>query len=95
MNLLLLDRSSGSLGPNRFARLQAAALLRSFAPAPRFRFDGGEPVTTASTGLETQGGGSAVSASQSALRRDPSRPSIRAHPAGVSALALERFDGRL
>ncbi|KAK3901690.1 hypothetical protein C8A05DRAFT_44721 [Staphylotrichum tortipilum] len=96
MNPLLLERSSGSLGANQFARLQAAALLRSFAAAPRFRFDGSEHATVPSTGLETQGAGSAVSTPENAARGDDaSRPAIRAHQAGVSALALERFDGRL
>jgi DNA excision repair protein ERCC-8 len=96
MNPLLLERSSGRLGANQFARIQAATLLRSFAAAPRFRFDGSEHATTRSAGLETQGTGSAVSTFQNDARADDaSRPAIRAHPAGVSALALERFDGRL
>ena len=76
MNPLLFERSSGSLGPNGFARIQTASLLGSFAAALRFRFDGGER---------------AVSGSGD----EASRASLWAHQAGVSALALERFDGRM
>ena len=75
MNSLLFERSLGSLGPNGFARIQATALLTSFAAAPRFRFDGGE-----------QAAGNSADASQT---------SLWAHQAGVAAMALERFDGRL
>lgn len=75
MNSLLFERSSGSIGPNAFARSQTGALLRSFAAAPRLRFDGGE---------------------RDSVAAGPSRSSsLWAHQAGVSALALERFDGRL
>lgn len=80
MNELLLERSTGNLGPNAFARLQTTQLLRSFRPAPHFRFDGGE------TGL---GGGASPSDD------DSSAVSLWAHQAGVNALALERFDGRI
>ncbi|KAH8671279.1 WD40-repeat-containing domain protein [Xylariales sp. PMI_506] len=83
MNQLLLDRSTGSLGPNAFARLQTTKLLHSFAPAPQFRFDGG-----------TRG---------IAVHRDANGPEgiatvttgIWAHQAGVNALAVERFTGRI
>ncbi|KAI1344894.1 WD40 repeat-like protein [Xylariaceae sp. FL0016] len=81
MNQLLLDRSTGSLGPNVFARLQTTQLLTSFQPAPQFRFDGGERAGTALRAGETSS-------------QHPASP-IWAHKAGVNALALERFDGRL
>ncbi|KAI0431683.1 WD40-repeat-containing domain protein [Xylaria sp. FL1042] len=80
MNQLLLDRSTGALGPNVFARLQATRLLTSFQPSPQYRFDGGE------RGVAVHDG--EVSSSDAAT-------SIWAHQAGVNALALERFDGRI
>src|SRR3569833_61147 len=82
MNQLLFERSTGNLGPNTFARLQTAQLLSSFRGAPFFRFDGGEKGTNI-------GGG------------DDGRPAVEdrldiwAHQAGVSALAIDRFDGRM
>ncbi|KAI0472677.1 WD40-repeat-containing domain protein [Xylariaceae sp. FL0804] len=75
MNQLLFERSCGSLGPNVFARLQLTQLVRSFRPAPEFRFDGGEK-------------GTAVADGQASA-------SVWSHQAGVNALALERFDGRI
>ncbi|KAI1501916.1 WD40-repeat-containing domain protein [Biscogniauxia marginata] len=81
MNALLFERSSGSIGPNVFARLQTTQLLKSFRPAPQFRFDGGERGTPVSDGEPGLG---------------PSNSSpIWAHQAGASALSLERFDGRI
>ena len=87
MNSLLFERSSGNIGPDVFARIQTTALLRSFWPAPRLRFDGGERGPGAAAAGE---GGSAV-----AHADNLSRASLWAHQAGVSALALERFDGRM
>ncbi|KAK3309188.1 WD40-repeat-containing domain protein [Chaetomium strumarium] len=90
MNSLLLDRSLGNLGPNAFARIQTTKLLSSFSPAPRFRFDDGE---------RAAGQPSSSSASSQAQvpshGGDTARASVWAHQAGVSALALERFDGRI
>ncbi|KAI0421411.1 WD40-repeat-containing domain protein [Xylaria grammica] len=80
MNQLLLDRSTGAVGPNVFARLQTTRLLTSFVPVPQYRFDGGE------RGIAVHDG--EASSSDAAT-------SIWAHQAGVSALALERFDGRI
>ncbi|KAI8629927.1 WD40 repeat-like protein [Xylariaceae sp. FL1651] len=80
MNQLLFERSAGRLGPNVFARLQTTQLLKSFQPAPQYRFDGGERGTAVHDGE--------ISSSDAAT-------SIWAHQAGVSALALERFDGRI
>jgi DNA excision repair protein ERCC-8 len=81
MNELLFERSTGNLGPNAFARLQTTQQLRSFRPAPHHRFDGGE------TGVS----GSADDADGD----DEPAVSLWAHQAGVNALALERFDGRI
>ncbi|KAI4600664.1 hypothetical protein KJ359_012825 [Pestalotiopsis sp. 9143b] len=80
MNQLLFERSTGSVGPNAFARLQTTKLLKSFGAAPQFRFDGGERGT--------------------AIHQDEAGPStlrsgIWAHQAGVNAIAVERFDGRI
>ncbi|KAH8905607.1 WD40 repeat-like protein [Coniochaeta sp. PMI_546] len=79
MNELLFERSTGNLGPNAFARLQTTQLLRSFRPAPHFRFDGGE------TG---------ISGNHEDDDDDPA-VALWAHQAGVNALALDRFDGRI
>ncbi|CAJ2502423.1 Uu.00g098170.m01.CDS01 [Anthostomella pinea] len=80
MNQLLFERSTGNLGPNGFARLQTTQLLRSFRPAPQFRFDGGERGTAVHDGEAGPPGAAS---------------SIWAHQSGVNALALERFDGRI
>lgn len=80
MNQLLLERATGAVGPNVFARLQTTQLLTSFRPTPQYRFDGGERGVAVNDGE--------ASSSDAAT-------SIWAHQAGVSALALERFDGRI
>lgn len=85
MNPLLFERSAGRLGPNEFARIQSTSLLRSFSAAPRFRFDGGEYAAN----------GTVSAAGNSGSADGIESTSIRAHQAGVSALALERFDGRM
>lgn len=82
MNHLLFERSTGNLGPNVFARLQTTRLLNSFRPAPEFRFDGGER----GTAIRDDENGS--------IAPDPAS-ALWAHQAGVKALALERFDGRI
>ncbi|RKU49453.1 hypothetical protein DL546_007602 [Coniochaeta pulveracea] len=79
MNQLLLERSTGNLGPNAFARLETTRLLHSFRPAPRFRFDGGERGVAG----DNEDGD------------EDTQISLWAHQAGVNALALERFDGRV
>lgn len=84
MNELLLERSTGNLGPNAFARFQTTQLLRSFRPAPHLRFDGGEA-----------GVGGAASPSDDESSADQPPVALWAHQAGVNALALERFDGRI
>jgi len=95
MNPLVFERSSGRLGPNEFARIQTTSLLRSFSAGFRFRFDGGERAASDTAGHA--GGSSTVSATDSLVSGDDAGPraSLWAHQAGVSALALERFDGRM
>lgn len=81
MNQLLFERSTGSIGPNVFARLQTTQLLNSFQPAPKFRFNGGEKGIAVRDGKD----GSVA----------PVKDTVSAHQAGVNALALERFGGRI
>lgn len=86
MNQLLFERATGGLGANAFARLETTRLLRSFRPAPQFRFDGGEKGAAVDSGT-----GNSSPADPSTDRKS----SLWAHQAGVNALALERFDGRM
>ncbi|KAF3008162.1 hypothetical protein E8E14_004663 [Neopestalotiopsis sp. 37M] len=79
MNQLLFERSTGNVGPNVFARLQTTNLIKSFCAVPRFRFDGGER----GTAIHQDEAGSTL------------RNGIWAHQAGVNAIAVERFDGRI
>lgn len=94
MNDPLLERASGSLGQNAFARRHCTQLLHTFRPAPRLRFDGGELGTNIAP---EEGGG--PSSSPSVATTSTPRPrdgrDIWAHQAGVNAMALERFDGRM
>ncbi|KAL7798984.1 WD40-repeat-containing domain protein [Trichoderma ceciliae] len=79
MQSRLLTREIGDLPPRDFTQAIASQLLRSFEPAPQHRFNG-------EVGL-------AQNDQQTALEGRPHR--IRAHGAGVSSLALEKFDGRI
>lgn len=88
MNQLLFERSTGNVSAGLFVRLHTTKLLYSFRPAPGFCFDGGERVIAA------QGTGSSSSSSRQSGDEDASF-SIWAHQAGVNALALEKFDGRM
>ncbi|KAL1879893.1 hypothetical protein VTK73DRAFT_6705 [Phialemonium thermophilum] len=83
MNVSLFERSTGNIGPNAFARLQTTQLLHNFRPAPRFRFDGGERIA-----FDDADQDDLVSTSEPSV-------SLWAHQAGINALALERFDGRI
>lgn len=82
MNQILFERSTGNVGPNEFAKLHTSQLIRSFQPAPHFRFDGGERGAVGATG-----NGDVVA--------DGVKTPLWAHQAGVNALALDRFDGRM
>ncbi|KAK4104350.1 WD40 repeat-like protein [Parathielavia hyrcaniae] len=101
MDRLLLERSLGRLGPNEFARIQTTSLLRSFPAAPRLRLDGGERAATTSgstattTAPEPATGNTSAGSHVNGQDSDASSVSIWAHQAGVSALALERFDSRI
>ena len=75
----LLDRDTGDLPPHGPVQLLTTQLLRSFAPAPQHRFNGD----------------AAVGRPVSSAMVDDRPHNIRAHGAGVSSLALEKFDGRI
>lgn len=84
MNQLLFDRSTGTLSPQAFARIQTSQRLQSIEPAPRLRFDGGEKETVAATSSEN--------GESQATAEVPRK--IWAHQAGVNALSLD-IDNRL
>ncbi|KAG6026213.1 hypothetical protein E4U41_001316 [Claviceps citrina] len=83
MQARLLTRETGDLTPHDFARPITHQLLHAFAPAPQHRFNG-EPTSSSSC---------------STWPLDETEPRnahhLRAHAAGASALAVEKFDGRL
>lgn len=88
MNSTLFDRELGKLGPKDFSKQVTTKLLRTFRPAPQHRFDGGHK------GAITSGNG--IGNSGSAPKVDHNdKLDLWAHQAGVQALALERFDGRM
>lgn len=81
MNQLIFGRSTGNLGPNAFARIQTTQLIHAILPAPKVNFNGGEkPLATVASGTET---------------RDYEPAKIWAHQTGVSALSIDRFDGKM
>jgi DNA excision repair protein ERCC-8 len=84
MNHLLFDRSTGTLSPQAFARIQTAQRIHSIAPGPRLRFDGGEKETVFTTSAEDGDPQPTV--------EEPEK--IWAHQAGVNALSLD-IDNRL
>lgn len=88
MNSTLFDRELGKLGPKDFSKQVTTKLLRSFRPAPQHRFDGGHK-GSATSGIGDVHSGPAKPADQD------TRLDLWAHQAGVQALALERFEGRM
>ena len=89
MNKLLFDRSTGSLGPQAFARIQTSQRIHSFQPAPRLRFNGGEKEAVLVDDDESQAAqSSAPSVGES------TEPKIWAHQSGVNSLAVD-IDNRL
>ncbi|KAL7896541.1 WD40-repeat-containing domain protein [Trichoderma sp. SZMC 28014] len=80
MQSRLLAREVGDLPCRDLSQITASQLLRSFGPAPQHRFNGEVKLPQ--------------NDQQTAL--DDDRPHrLRAHGAGVSSLALDKFDGRL
>ena len=78
MNQLLFDRSSGTLSPQAFARIQTSSLVPAIQLAPRLRFNGGEKEAPLSddVGVGSQTGPFTES-------------KLWAHQAGVNSLALD------
>ncbi|KAK0741295.1 WD40-repeat-containing domain protein [Schizothecium vesticola] len=93
-NLLLFERSLGNLRHDAFAGLQTEKLLKSFRSTFRVRFDGGERVAQPSARAGTSSRALVTYPSPSVGAEDDERHSIWAHQAGVTALAVERFEGR-
>ena len=83
MNQLLFERSTGSLKPKAFARLQSTHLVYDIRQAPSHQFDGGE---SSGVDLETIGIEANV---------DNGNVKACAHLAGINALVVDRFEGRL
>jgi DNA excision repair protein ERCC-8 len=83
MNQLLFDRSTGSLKPNAFARLQSTHLVYDIQQAPSHKFDGGE-----SSWVDSETVGTEVDVDNGDVK-------ACAHLAGINALVVDRFEGRL
>lgn len=77
MNQLLFDRSTGSLGPKAFARIQTSHLIHAVQPAPGLRFNGGEKEVLQ---VDEQGNPLPLPAGET---------KIWAHQSGANALALD------
>jgi DNA excision repair protein ERCC-8 len=85
MNQLILDRSTGNLGPYAFARLQTTRLIHDIQHAPRLRFDGGQKEHVE----DNEGSQAGPSLGGSHIEEK-----LWAHKGGVNALAIDR-DNRL
>lgn len=83
MNQFLFDRSTGILKPNAFARLQSTHLVYDIQQASSYQFDGGE---NSGADLETF-----------VTEADVNNGDVKAcaHLAGINALVVDRFEGRL
>jgi hypothetical protein len=83
MNQLLFDRSTGSLRQNAFARLQLTHLIHDIQQAPNYKFNGGESseVDSDTVGI--------------AADEDNGIAKACAHLAGINALVVDQFEGRL
>lgn len=88
MNSILFDRELGKVGAKDFSKQVTIKLLRNFRPAPQHRFDGGHKGSATSGSLDGSSG-------PASLAQRDARVDLWAHQAGVQALALERFDGRV
>ncbi|RFU28527.1 hypothetical protein B7463_g7798, partial [Scytalidium lignicola] len=87
MNHLLLDRSTGTLSPRAFARIQTAQRVYTIQPTPSLRFNGGE--REAPPPHDTTGWSEELQA-----ENKPNEVKVWAHQSGVNALAIDRFEGR-
>jgi DNA excision repair protein ERCC-8 len=87
MNQLLFERSTGSLSPNAFARIYSTRLIYEIQAAPDIKFDGGEaPAVSRDDARHPD--------TRADLGGDDSTTMV-AHRAGVNALVVDRFEGRL
>jgi len=86
MNQLLFDRATGNLNPQAFARLYTSALLHATQLVPKLHFNGGEKEEVANSRTTSVQIGASVHNSEA---------KIWAHQAGVNALALDKYDGRM
>ncbi|KUJ11884.1 WD40 repeat-like protein [Mollisia scopiformis] len=77
MNQLLFDRSTGSLGPKAFARIQTSYLIHAIQPVPGLRFNGGEKEILP---VDEQGNSLPLPAGET---------KIWAHQAGANALTID------
>jgi DNA excision repair protein ERCC-8 len=82
MNQLLFDRSTGNLDPKAFARIQTSQLLHAIQPVPNLQFNGGEKA------ISNNG-------DDRSRNRNPTELKLWAHQTGVTALAIDRFDGKM
>ncbi|KAK1253536.1 hypothetical protein MKX07_001613 [Trichoderma sp. CBMAI-0711] len=87
MQSRLLAREVGDLPSRDLAQIVASQLLRSFEPAPQHRFNGDTRQLAAAQHHDQQ--------TAQGLDPDERPHRLRAHGAGVSSLALDKFDGRL
>ena len=79
MNQLLFDRSTGTIGPQAFARLQTTQRIHAIQLAPELRFDGGEKETVPANFAENGESQTGLDVAEK----------IWAHQAGVNALSLD------
>lgn len=84
MNQLLFDRETGALGSKAFARFQANTALNSLWLSDT-RFDGGE--VSKSDNIDE--------GSDTPFEEKTDDESTWASRAGVNALAIDKFEGRL
>lgn len=84
MNSFLLNRTIGSISPPVLQRAQTTRLVHAISPTPGVRFRNEQTGADVSSTADGQDGCQGGGAEQ-----------IWAHKAGVNALAIDRFEGRL
>lgn len=84
MNSFLLNRTIGSISPPVLQRAQTTRLVHAIFPTPGVWFRD-----------EQTGADVASTADQQDQGQDGGTEQIWAHKAGVNALAIDRFEGRL
>lgn len=84
MNSFLLNRTIGSISPPVLQRAQTTRLIHAISPTPGVQFRN-----------EHTGTNVAFTAGQQDEDQGRGTEQIWAHKAGVNALAIDRFEGRL